>query len=84
MRHSITFFRSRVRDWSGGSEWRSRRRERSLGGGNCRTRGLRPYSVLILASFSRLAVMDSRTEFAPLIHVPPSRRRDWRISSKGP
>jgi hypothetical protein len=35
----------------------------------------RSYSVLIFLSFSRLAVMDSRTELVPLIHSPPSRRR---------
>ena len=41
----------------------------------------RSYSVLIFSSLSRLAVMDSSTELVPLIHAPPSRSRDWRISS---
>jgi hypothetical protein len=36
----------------------------------------RPYSVLIFSSLSRLAVMDSSTELVPLIHAPPSCRRD--------
>jgi hypothetical protein len=45
----------------------------------------RPYSVLIFSSLSRLAIMDSSTELFPLIHAPPSRRRESRISSdKGP
>jgi hypothetical protein len=44
----------------------------------------RSYLVLIFSSLSRLAVMDSSTELPPLIHAPPSRRRDRRISSKGP
>ena len=30
------------------------------------------YSVLIFSSLSRLAAMDSDTEFLPLIHAPPS------------
>jgi hypothetical protein len=39
------------------------------------------YSVLIFSSFSRLAAMDWRTELVPLIHVPPSWRRESRTSS---
>ena len=39
------------------------------------------YSVLIFASISRLAAMDSSTELDPLIHAPPSLRRS---SGKGP
>jgi len=41
----------------------------------------RSYSALIFSSLSRLAVMDSSTELVPLIHAPPSCRRNWRISS---
>ena len=41
----------------------------------------RSYLVMIFSSLSRLAVMDSSTEFFPLIHAPPSRNKDWRISS---
>ena len=41
----------------------------------------RSYLVMIFSSLSRLAVMDASTELFPLIHAPPSRNRDWRISS---
>ena len=41
----------------------------------------RSYLVMIFPRLSRLAFMDSGTEFFPLIHAPPSRNRDWRISS---
>jgi hypothetical protein len=41
----------------------------------------RSYSVLILSSLSRVAVMDSSIELFPLIHVPPSLSSDWRISA---
>jgi len=39
------------------------------------------YSVLIFSRLSRLADIDSRKELVPLIHTPPSRKRD---SDKGP